>query len=222
MRVCTKCQQPKPLTAFNKAAGYADGYQRQCKACMRVARDAWRARGGLKKEASTPAAVERQKRYRRNLDVDAPARVASRARAKAWRAKQLAEKGDEHRARETEWAKAYRDRKAAAGPEPTDAEKAALFAEYAGDCAYCSTGKAECLEHVQPLTRGGTNAIENRVPSCMRCNNIKKDRPLLVFLAAKKTKRSPTINWKTPGAVPHPGARRASSSSTGWGQFQRG
>lgn len=213
MRTCSKCLQPKPLTAFNKAAGYADGYQRQCKGCMAIAKKQWRARGGLKKEASTPAAIERQKRYRRNQDIEAPARVATRARAKAWRQKQLAEKPDEFREREKVWGKAYRERKAAAGPEPTDAQKAALFAEYAGTCAYCSTGKAECLEHVQPLTRGGSNAIENRVPSCLRCNNIKKDRPLHVFLAAKRTKRSPTIDWKTPGAGPHPErARRASDS----------
>lgn len=188
MRACTKCLQPKPLTAFNKADGYADGYQRQCKACMKIAKKAWRARGGLKKESSTPAAIERQNRYRRNRDLDAQARVATRERARAWRARQIAEKPDEFRARAKAWSKAYRDRRTAAGSEPTEAEKAALFAEYAGTCAYCSTGKAECLEHVQPLMHGGSNAVENRVPSCLRCNRIKKDRPLLVFMAAKRSK----------------------------------
>lgn len=225
MRACTKCLEPKPLTAFNKAAGYADGYQRQCKACMKIAKKAWRARGGLKKEASTPAAIERQNRYRRNCEVDAPSRIAVRARAKEWRAKKLTENPEAFRARASEWAKAYRDRKDAAGPEPTAEQKAALIAEYAGTCAYCVTGKAECLEHVQPLTRGGVNAIENRVPSCLRCNNIKKDRPLLVFLAAKKTKSSPTIEWRktTPGAGPHPeSARRASERSAVPGEGSSG
>lgn len=191
MRTCTKCNTPQPLTAFNKAAGYADGYQRQCKGCMKIAKKAWRARGGLKKEASTPAAISRQNRYRRNRDVDAPSRIADRKRVREWREKQLAVAPEPLRVKAVEWARAYRHRKMVAGPEPTDAEKAQLFAEYSGTCAYCATGKAECLEHIEPLMHGGSNAITNRVPSCMRCNNIKKDRPLLVFLAAKKSKRSP-------------------------------
>lgn len=187
MRICTKCGVGKPLEAFARCKGYRDGYTRQCNECRCMARDAWRKRGGLKKEASTPAAKERQKRYLRNLPSDHSIRVSALARVKKWRADNA---GPELKAKASEWSRGYRKRKAAAGPEPSEAAKARLVAEYSGCCAYCRDGKAECLDHVVPLTMGGLNEIENRVPSCLSCNGIKKDRPLLVFLSSKAKRKS--------------------------------
>jgi hypothetical protein len=190
MRTCTKCSVSKPRDAFNKARGYADGHQRQCKECMKVARKAWRKRGGLKKEASTPAYKARQNRYRRNIQSEAPSRLATRKRAQQWRLEQMTKDPVKAKAKASEWSRGYRKRKAAAGPEPSEAAKARLVAEYSGCCAYCRDGKAECLDHVVPLTMGGLNEIENRVPSCLSCNGIKKDRPLLVFLSSKAKRKS--------------------------------
>jgi hypothetical protein len=35
-KICPKCQETKPFTLFSKNKGKPDGYQRECKACMRV------------------------------------------------------------------------------------------------------------------------------------------------------------------------------------------
>jgi len=41
-------------------------------------------------------------------------------------------------------------------------------------CAYCD-GPPETVDHVIPLTRGGTNHEGNLVPACTSCNAAKKD-----------------------------------------------
>jgi 5-methylcytosine-specific restriction endonuclease McrA len=43
-------------------------------------------------------------------------------------------------------------------------------------CAYCGTGGATTVDHVQPRSRGGTSSWLNTVASCLECNNRKRDR----------------------------------------------
>lgn len=51
-----------------------------------------------------------------------------------------------------------------------------LLGRFQFRCAYCRTRltkKNRSLDHVIPLKSGGTNAIDNLVPSCRRCNQQK-------------------------------------------------
>ena len=53
-----------------------------------------------------------------------------------------------------------------------------------GYCSYCGTKFKPwefCIEHMTPLSRGGTNEIENLVPSCIECNSIKGSKTLEEF-----------------------------------------
>jgi 5-methylcytosine-specific restriction endonuclease McrA len=54
------------------------------------------------------------------------------------------------------------------------------LAEYKNRCAYCQRRgtKAEPLtrDHKIPITKGGTDFIDNVVPACRSCNSAKKDR----------------------------------------------
>lgn len=50
------------------------------------------------------------------------------------------------------------------------------FAEFANSCAYCgdnSDSRALQIEHVIPISRGGTHVLSNIVPACKRCNYSK-------------------------------------------------
>ena len=54
-------------------------------------------------------------------------------------------------------------------------------------CRYCGRRqklRELTIDHVIPLSRGGTHAIENLVLSCAACNGAKADRPVEDFLAA--------------------------------------
>lgn len=52
-------------------------------------------------------------------------------------------------------------------------------------CAYCLEKlERPTVEHVIPLSRGGTHTANNVVPACQPCNSRKNDRPIFVMLAA--------------------------------------
>lgn len=42
-----------------------------------------------------------------------------------------------------------------------------------GLCAYCSANKANSIDHVVPLSKGGSNFIGNILPVCSLCNSSK-------------------------------------------------
>lgn len=74
-----------------------------------------------------------------------------------------------------------RQRKHGAIGEPTVAEIFSKIRSYHNRCYYCYgriTRKKYSrftLDHFIPLSRGGTNSIENIVPCCHSCNQLKKD-----------------------------------------------
>lgn len=57
-------------------------------------------------------------------------------------------------------------------PEELQELKSKLF----GLCAYCLKAKSDTIDHVIPLSRGGTNFISNLLPACVSCNSKKRDR----------------------------------------------
>ena len=49
------------------------------------------------------------------------------------------------------------------------------FAQFDNCCAYCGAAGDMQIEHVVPISKGGTHAIGNIVPACQTCNYSKKD-----------------------------------------------
>ncbi len=47
-------------------------------------------------------------------------------------------------------------------------------AEYNFRCAYCGEKTKLTKDHVQPVSKGGTDKIENIVPACRPCNHRKR------------------------------------------------
>ena len=61
------------------------------------------------------------------------------------------------------------------GGQHTDREWQAKLIVFAGCCAYCGA-TADSRDHVVPLSRGGTDNIDNIVPACRSCNSGKRDK----------------------------------------------
>lgn len=49
-------------------------------------------------------------------------------------------------------------------------------------CPYCNKNKSDTLDHVVPLSRGGSNDASNIVAVCRSCNSRKSDKTLNEFL----------------------------------------
>lgn len=47
-----------------------------------------------------------------------------------------------------------------------------------GFCQYCNKNKANSVDHIIPLSKGGTNNRDNLAPACSSCNSSKKDKLL--------------------------------------------
>lgn len=76
-------------------------------------------------------------------------------------------------------------------------------------CTYCD-GRAESVDHVVPLVRGGTNYEGNLVPACLRCNSSKNGRFLVEWRTGLRVKPmgAPVVHAeRRPKARPKPKAR---------------
>jgi 5-methylcytosine-specific restriction endonuclease McrA len=54
--------------------------------------------------------------------------------------------------------------------------RADVYAKCGGRCGYCGhsiTIEAMQIDHIHPKVDGGTDALENLLPSCRTCNNYK-------------------------------------------------
>lgn len=60
----------------------------------------------------------------------------------------------------------------------TEYEKKTIYANGNGRCALCGKPiefKHMTIDHKTPLSRGGTNALDNLQPACRVCNFMKQD-----------------------------------------------
>jgi len=64
-------------------------------------------------------------------------------------------------------------------------------------CAYCNTNKSNTIDHIIPLSKGGTNDLSNLIPVCINCNSKKRDKTLWEFkpLLALMWDRASTSNY---------------------------
>lgn len=58
----------------------------------------------------------------------------------------------------------------------------------ADPCAYCGAPSTD-FDHIEPIHRGGRNRLDNLTRACYRCNNSKRTKPLLVWLALQAASR---------------------------------
>lgn len=68
-----------------------------------------------------------------------------------------------------------------------------------GPCVYCGN-KSECVDHIFPLARGGTEHIENLVPACLKCNTSKGDK-LLTEWIPERMKHGAAHSYKIQAAL---------------------
>lgn len=77
------------------------------------------------------------------------------------------------------WPVAYRIKMAGAPGSHSNEEWLAVLADYNNCCAYCGTDKRPMTkDHVMPISKGGSDYIQNIVPACKPCNSKKGARIL--------------------------------------------
>ena len=186
-KTCTKCGRALPREMFNRARRGRDGLNAQCKDCghayyidhrehilaccqkwVEKNREKSRAIKQTWREANPQKQREAQDAYvRKNPEK---VRAANDAWAKANREAYLAiKRAAQHR---------RKARQLAAPGDHNGADVAAQYLRQGGRCYWCGdkVGKDYHVDHVIPLSRGGSNGPENLVISCAPCNLSKHDK----------------------------------------------
>lgn len=184
---CTTCDSTKPLSEFPKNAASPDGHYSKCKVCRKAVAAAYRKRPDVKARETERLKAEyvnnresklasRKVRYTNN-------REATLAQNRQWRDAHL----EQHRAQCRQWAKdnpaamraiVARRRALVLGAEGshTAADVRALFEAQDGFCAACRVDLSIAgyhVDHVHPLSKGGSNGPENLQLLCPTCNKKK-------------------------------------------------
>lgn len=147
---CTRCQRMKDK--FPKQAAKKDGLSSWCTDCwsdynkLRMTNEEYRAK-------VTKWGTENKRKYRRN---------------EAFKI--------EERKRHLRYEHTRRARKLANGGSYTQEEWQALCGYYGNKCLACGGQDPLTVDHVIPISKGGSNDISNIQPLCKRCNDIKYDK----------------------------------------------
>ena len=147
MKKCPKCKTTKPIDEFNSQGKY-------CLSCHRENSRLWRANNAEKNRES-------QKKY--NIKT---------GYSRMYAYKQT----DAGKIVNRRKSKAYRSRKAGAIGSHTTEEWYEVLAEYNFKCAICGSTENLTEDHIVPLSRGGSDYIENIQPLCSRCNASKNNK----------------------------------------------
>lgn len=181
LRICKACGEGKPLSEYHADKGGTDGYRAQCKPC----RNSYMA--GYY-DANREARVDYE-RNRRTNNAD-HMRALDMARYERHKEKRVALASD-----------GVRTRRARLLDTTVDAKVTVTnLRKMHGDaCCYCSIemdfkrGKRgegiapnrATLEHVLPLSRGGTHTFDNTRLACHRCNVSKNSKTVAEWEARK-------------------------------------
>lgn len=186
LKTCTKCGQALPLTAFYRDKSKRDGLHPKCKACHRAYHEANQERIAARMRAYVAANRETIRESKRAWWSANRERV--RARQRAYKAANREHLSAQERARYAadpltpEKVRAMNQRRRArirrAEGAHGIADIRAQFDRQKGRCYWCGkkVGDTYHVDHIVPLSRGGSNWPENLVIACSTCNRSKGNK----------------------------------------------
>ena len=182
---CKKCGQWKELSEFHRHKNETDGLHHYCKSCKCAGMRNWNRENKETKQkrdkeyyqVNSETIKKRTNNWYKNNKEKAI--EASRK----WRAKNI-----KHRLEyEKEWRKnnpeitkaqkqTRRAKKYGNGGSYTAKEWRDLCDKYGNKCLCCGKETKLTIDHVIPVTKGGTSYIENIQPLCFSCNRHKSTK----------------------------------------------
>lgn len=165
-KACRACGQSKALSDFRKG---------------RVCRDCERERNRTYRQRKPEKAREAGRHYRQAN------RQELAAKARRWREANPDYNAEWFRRNPGMRSKYWRAYEALRLNAPGDgATLSELISEHGPLCYLCGTAEAITVEHMIPLSRGGSNERENLRPACKSCNSSKRAMTVEEYLDAKQ------------------------------------
>jgi len=204
---CSKCGETKSTCEFGKNRKHKDGLRSQCKTCTaeanKIYRDSHLEQIAFNKKRYNDAHRKQIAAHGRRYYETHRKQIA--AYAKRWY--------EENRERDAENSKRYREshreekrecerRRYAENPEVSAAKARTRRARIAGAavedldiqevfdywgpmCAYCGSTDDLTLDHIVPLSQGGSHSFDNLCVACRSCNASKGAKKLIEWMWCK-------------------------------------
>ena len=177
-KTCGHCKQFLPLTAFGKRARTPTGIRSTCKQCEKVLNE-----NVSKRYRERPENKQRKKQYDAVYTQQPKQKQRKNELNLIWRqnnpdkVKAIAD-NDRHTRRVQTKASTLSTKALAKWTQ-----------EQPKICSYCSCTCSTNfhIDHIDPLSKGGTHTLDNLTISCPSCNSSKSNKPLLLWLAFKCT-----------------------------------
>lgn len=188
MKNCSRCGSTKPLTEFTRNSAAPDGHYSICRPCKAVWAKAARQRPEAKeREAKRLKAAydaRREELLARRAARYAANKEAALAKNREWRERNL----EQHRELCRRWARENplatraitakrRALKNSAEGMYTEADIERMLVGQSGLCACCGEQlRMFHVDHIVPISKGGTNWPDNLQLLCPPCNISKGDK----------------------------------------------
>lgn len=179
VKTCSICKETKPLSQFYKrTANKLDGKQPQCKECTKAYADldAVQQRGRERRRARTDEECKRLLVYWREWHSTDEHRKHAAEYNQKWRAENPEYQRKWHEKNPEKYriyASARRTKIRDNGGSLTVHEWETLRQRYDNKCLCCGKKKSLTIDHIIPVSCGGTSDISNIQPLCQSCNSTK-------------------------------------------------
>ncbi len=182
-KICVKCGVEKLLSDFCKKKANKGGLNYQCRSCSNEYNKQYRIDNHIARKEYTQKYKERHKENYRKQYESNPEKMR-----KLWRdqykqnIESKRESARKYRKNNPEkrrvMAQIRRARIIGNGGSYTEVEWKELKEKYGNKCLRCKKKKKLTVDHIIPISKGGTSNINNLQPLCKSCNSIKKDKTI--------------------------------------------
>lgn len=189
MKSCSRCKQTKSVTEFHKLH---DGYQPRCKTCTSEVQK-------IRYQANQQKMIERSREYRaKNPDKVKATKLAWKRANKKKNVESAVRYQQKYPEKHVRATSAYRRRnqdkyRNYAQSRRVRQENNGVFLVteeeirkiLAQPCANCNSYDRPSLDHIVPISLGGTHSVGNLQNLCMPCNSSKGNKVMTVWKKSK-------------------------------------
>lgn len=195
-RTCSTCKETKSFDSFHKNKKEVGGINYNCKVCANKARAEYRIANPDKVKAALAKWRSNPENRKRELETNKQWIRANKEKRAAHKRRARQKDPAKEDARIQRWRDANPERyrqtarnivnrrthnKRANGGTYSIKEWKELCDRFGNVCLDCGEKKKLTIDHVIPVTKGGTNFIDNLQPLCMTCNLKKGNRIVVDF-----------------------------------------
>lgn len=185
-KVCRKCGEFKLYSKYGRVKLNKDGHRRECKICVaEYNREYYQQNAEYLREYQREYHQQNPEYSREYYQQNAEQKREYNLEYHQQNATKLASHHREYKQQNAERYRAYSERRRARqlNAEGDHTGEDRIFLHGSGFCVYCNCACEDGhIDHIYPLSTGGSNNVANLVYSCAPCNLSKSAKPPLQWI----------------------------------------